>query len=258
MTRVVWVVGLIWLGGSLLQGQDTEGPIVPVYHEPHHRQVFQHGPMRVLDLQIPPGDISWFHTHEAPVLYVTLGTSQTRIQTLGEDWGGGGRGRGAAAPGTGSARAGAAPAAPAQTAPVAPQAPRATSTTSYAQQPITHRLRNIGDGLFRAMVVINETPGDEATSAGAAGFMATPELTNRWFRAYRIVLEPGQKTDSHVHRAPVAIIQATTGKGLGAGAMTWEFNEPGQWAFFDAGDRHDIRNIGEGRVELIEVEVRRP
>jgi mannose-6-phosphate isomerase-like protein (cupin superfamily) len=38
--------------------------------------------------------------------------------------------------------------------------------------------------------------------------------------------------------------------------VTWEFNEPGQWGFFDAGHRHDFRNAGDGRVELIEVEVR--
>lgn len=108
------------------------------------------------------------------------------------------------------------------------------------------------------MVVINETTGEEATSETAAGFQAKPELTNRWFRAYRVVLEPGQKTDPHVHRAPVVLIQATGGKAQGAGAMKWDFNEPAQWAFFDAGDRHEIRNAGGARIELIEVEVRRP
>jgi mannose-6-phosphate isomerase-like protein (cupin superfamily) len=39
--------------------------------------------------------------------------------------------------------------------------------------------------------------------------------------------------------------------------MTFEFNEPGQWAYFDPGDRHQITNIGDNRLELIEVEVRR-
>ena len=239
---------IVILSASTSRAQDPErqNPIVPVFHEPHHRQVFQHGPMRILDLQLPPGDISWFHSHESPVLYVTLSTSRTRTQNLGQDWGGGGAGRGGAGRGN----------APAATPPTTPPAPRATSTTSYAQQPVTHRLQNMGDGLFRAMVVINETSGDEATSATDAGFASNPELTNKWFRAYRIVLEPGQKTEPHVHRAPVAVFQATAGKALGAGAMTWEFNEPGQWAFFDAGDRHDVRNAGDGRVELIEVEVR--
>jgi mannose-6-phosphate isomerase-like protein (cupin superfamily) len=55
----------------------------------------------------------------------------------------------------------------------------------------------------------------------------------------------------------VAIIQATAGKGLGEGAMTFELNEPGQWAYFDAEAPHEVRNVGEGPVEFIEVEVRR-
>jgi mannose-6-phosphate isomerase-like protein (cupin superfamily) len=53
------------------------------------------------------------------------------------------------------------------------------------------------------------------------------------------------------------ILQDTAGKGIGTGAVKFEFNEPGQWAFFDTGDRHDIANTGSERVELIEVEIRR-
>lgn len=256
------LAGCLWLGAPLA-GQSAvpppppataDDPVVPVYHEPHHRQVFQSGPVRILDLQIPPGDLSWFHSHTSPVLYVTLGTSQTRTQNLGEEWGtGGGRGRGAGA--AGAAAAGA-PAAATPAPPAARPAPRATSTTSYAQQPITHRLQNIGTGLFRAMVVLNETPGDETTSEHAAGFEGEPELTNRWFRAYRIVLEPGQATTAHTHRAPAAVFQAIAGTAVGAGALKWEFNEPGQWAYFPAGDRHEFRNTGGSRIELIEVEVR--
>ena len=268
---------------SSAQSGSPDQPIVPVYHEPHHRQVFQYGPVRILDLQIPPGDMSWFHSHESPVLYVTLSTSATRTQNLGGEWSGGGRGGGArpggapvegraAAPpgGAAAATAGAPPAGAATEFSVTvgagaagrgrgagPQAPRATSTTGYAQQPVTHRLENIGNGLFRAMVVINETQGDETISEQAAGFDGKPELTNRWFRAYRLTLAAGQKTAPHKHHAPVAIIQATAGKGLAAGPMKFEFNEPGQWAFFDAEADHDVRNTGDGPIELIEVEVRR-
>ena len=90
-----------WVGAAAVRADDPpkdppRDPIVPVYHEPHHRQVFQYGPTRILDLQIPPGDKSWFHSHESPVLYVTLGTSRTRTQNLGEEWGGGGAARGGA------------------------------------------------------------------------------------------------------------------------------------------------------------------
>jgi hypothetical protein len=38
--------------------------------------------------------------------------------------------------------------------------------------------------------------------------------------------------------------------------MDFEFNEPGQWAFYAAGAEHAIVNSGDGAIELLEVEVR--
>jgi mannose-6-phosphate isomerase-like protein (cupin superfamily) len=40
--------------------------------------------------------------------------------------------------------------------------------------------------------------------------------------------------------------------------MTWEFWEPGRWAWFDVDKVHEIRNTGNVPLEYIEVEVRRP
>jgi hypothetical protein len=102
---------------------DGQSPIMPLHQERNHRQIFQSGPMRIVDLQIPLGDTSWFHTHEWPVFYLTVADSQTRTQVLGEEWGarrgrGAGQGRGA------DARAGG-PALPPQTAPPQNAAARA-------------------------------------------------------------------------------------------------------------------------------------
>jgi quercetin dioxygenase-like cupin family protein len=232
-----------------------EPPVVLTHEEPHHRQVFQYGPTRILDLRIPPNDITWFHTHEWPVLYVSFSNSQTRMETLGQTdqgaQGGGAGARGGAAPRggpPGSARGGSGQ----------PGGPRATSTTSYFERPVTHRLANIGTNLVRAMVVVNETPGDDTTSEQAARFEGEPELTNKWFRSYRRTLQPGETSPAHNHGAPVAIIQATAGKGLAEGSMKFELNETGQWAFFDAGVPHNLRNLGETALELLEIEVRLP
>jgi hypothetical protein len=277
-SRTLCTIGVITISLVVLRGQDpaptdaqAAGPIVPVHHEPHHRQVFQYGPMRILDLQLPPGDISWFHTHEWPVYYLTTSDSQTVSQNLGEEWGAG-RGRGAAARGgaagrgdagrNSAARGGAAPPAGGARAGAPPAGrgfrPRLMSDISYAERPVTHRIRNDGAGLFRAMVVVNETTGgDETMTPEAAGFPDKPLSSNKWFRAYRIALGPGQRSQAHVHKAPVVIFQDGAGKGLGTGAMKFEFNEPGQWAFFDAGDRHEIANTGDGLLELVEIEVRR-
>ena len=248
------------------QGQT---PVMPVHQEPHHRQVFQSGPMRIIDLQIPPGDMSWFHMHDWPVFYLTVADSQTRTQIFGEEWGA--RGRGAApggAPGRGGPPAGAAApvgAPPAPPAGAAPRAggpprfrPRLFSDLSYAERAVTHRIHNNGTGLYRALGVINETQGgDEAVTEEAAGFSGKAEMSNRWFRVHRVVLAPGEKTPAHQHKAPVVVLQDSAGKGVASGAMTFEFNEPGQWGFFDSGARHEISNSGTARLELIEVEVRR-
>ena len=191
------IFALAW-GGVV--GIQAEEPVVPVYHEPHHRQVFQYGPTRILDVQIPPGDTSWYHTHASPILYVTLSSGQIRTQNLGQEWGGGGGGRGQA-PNTNPSTT---PGASAGVAPnaAAPPAPRISSTTSYAERPVTHRVQNIGDRLFRPIGVINESAGDETTTEQAAGFDARPELVNRWYRAYRSVLAPGESTRPHRHTEP--------------------------------------------------------
>ena len=223
--------------------------VVPVYREPHHRQLFANGTTRILEGQVPPGDTSWYHVHSEPVLYVTLSASAQRTQNLGEDWG---RGRGegvatGAAPGRGGAAAGRA-GAPLPTI-------RPTSTTSYYDQPVTHRITNAGDRLFRFMVVSNASAGDDTPADH--GFEGKAELTNRWFRSYRIILAPGEKTQAHRHSTESVVVQISEGKGLAAGPMTWQLNEQGSWAWFDAGTSHEIRNVGAVPLEMIEVDVRR-
>ena len=123
---------------------------MPVHQEPHHRQVFQRGPMRILDLQVPPGDVSWFHTHEWPVYYLTTSDSPTVSQNLGEEWGAGTpRPRPCASRGRRAAPAGApcAAGAPAARGPARGR-PRLMSDLSYAERPNTHRIRNDGPRCF--------------------------------------------------------------------------------------------------------------
>jgi hypothetical protein len=132
------------------------------------------------------------------------------------------------------------------------------SDLSYADRAVTHRIHNNGTGLYRAIGVINETQGgDESVTEEAAGFTGKAEMSNRFFRVHRVALAPGEKTAAHQHKAPVVLLQDSAGKGIATGPMTFEFNEPGQWGFFDSGVSHEITNSGSGRLELIEVEIRR-
>jgi len=264
------VIGAVALVPRLMSTMQAEETAVPVYHEPHHRMVFQAGPLRILDGQVPPGDSSLFHTHESPILYITLSGSQMKTDVLGQEGASPaeGRGRGVApaegrggAPPEGRGGAGGRRGAPPNA--VAPTV-RLGSTTSYIQQPITHRITNVGDRLFHFIAILNESAGSSAMTAEQAGFSGEPELTNNWFRAYRFSVAPGQSTDTHQHRAPVALVQISDGRAIAAGlpaapgVMKWELNEPSRWAWFDAGDAHDIKNVGDTRVEFFEVEIRRP
>ena len=225
--------------------------VVPVYEEPRHRQVFRSGTTRILELIVLPGDTSLFHSHEDPIVYINLSSGALRTQELGKDWSQPG-GRGGARTGSAGAPA-AAPAAPVAPAP----AVRVTSTTSYAQAPATHRISNTGTGTVHALVVVNQTKGTDATTPKDAGFEGTPELTNTWFRVYRFDLPPGQ-TGTHTHKTPAFLAQTSDGTAVAQGARLRALNQKGDWAFFDAGTPHEIRNTSTGSVEFVEIEVRQP
>jgi len=221
--------------------------IVPVYEEPRHRQIFKSGTTRILELIVLPGDTSLFHTHEDPIAYVNLSGSTLRTQELGKEWSQGG--------GRGGARAGGPPAVAAPAAPA--PAVRVTSTTSYAQTPATHRIANTGTGIVHALVVVNQTKGTDATTPKDAGFEGMPELTNNWFRAYRFSLPPGQ-SGTHTHKVPAFLVKTSEGTAITQGARLRALNDVGDWAFFDAGVAHEMRNTSTATVEFVEVEVRQP
>lgn len=220
----------------------AENRVVPVYEEPRHRQVFTSGTTRILELLVLPGDTSLFHSHTDPVLYVNLASGALRTQELGKDWSQPGRG----------GRAGG----PAQAAPATP-AVRVSSTTSYVERPVTHRIMNTGASTVHALVVVNQTAGSEATTERDAGFDGMPEMANKWYRAYRFSLAPGQAV-MHRHTTPAVLAQTADGSATAQGARLWALNDTGAWAFFAADDRHEIRNTGSAPVELVEIEVRQP
>jgi hypothetical protein len=195
---------------------------VPVHEEPLHHLVFNDDVAFILDVQIPSGDTTLYHTHTDPILYVSIGTSRTRSQVMGRDWVG---------PGVG---------------PVSSPG-RVFSNIRYADRPVTHRVNNVGDGLFRLIGVINRGHGPAAdsaarsprpTAAAPSGFDV--EIDNHWFRSFRGTLEPGASNTLHRHALPVVTVQAADGT----------------WLFHKAGTEHSLENLGATSLELVEIEIR--
>lgn len=59
---------------------------VPANLEPHHHAVFENQYVRVMDVQIAPGESTLYHTHSHDTVYVRLSDSQTLSQTQGMGW----------------------------------------------------------------------------------------------------------------------------------------------------------------------------
>jgi len=215
------------------------GPEVPrpvtLVDEPRHRVVFDAGTTRVHDVQVPSGDTTLYHVHDTPILYVPISRSSTRTQVLGAEWAGGDPSR-------------------SQPPPSGPQ--RVSSIVSYVGTPVTHRVNNNGDGLFRLIAVVNRAAGSEAAPAMVAGLPETPELVNRYYRAFRVVLQPGASTPLHTHDAAVVTVQQTAGRVTVEGASDTTLEAAGAFAYHDGGLPHRVRNTGSTPVDVIDVELR--
>ncbi len=216
---------------------------VPVHEEPRHHLMLDTPTLRILDIQIPPGDQTLFHTHDTAILYVPIARSQTRGQDWGGTWSGGG-----------AATAPAASAAAAPTPPPAPARPqRVNSVTTYVDTPYTHRVHNVGTSLFRLIGIANRTSGD--TSAPAAGG-ATAELENRYYRADRLVVAPGMSVPIASHAGPIILVMQTPGTAAIDGASWHPLNGPGDFARIDGTVAHRLHNRGAADIEVVAVAVK--
>ena len=56
---------------------------VPVQEEPRHHLVFQNKEIRILNVLLPPGDTSLYHTHTTPSLFIRLTNTNTGSQLKG-------------------------------------------------------------------------------------------------------------------------------------------------------------------------------
>jgi hypothetical protein len=203
---------------------------VPVYEEPLHRPVFQNRLVRLLDVNIPAGATTGYHTHTARIAGAVIQDAKNWSQVAGAD-------------------------------PEAVGAVREAGTVMEnwaAELPYTHRVSNVD------VVPIHYVIGECLASPGIES-APLPETASRHLvregkvaRFYRIELAPGESTGPHTHTAPGLTIQATAGSiddsgtppeargGAGAGAWRWRGAETS----------HVLRNEGPRRAVVVEIDWR--
>lgn len=209
---------LQWIAGSALfiscsgisalistQDEANTEKAVHLLQEPRHRTVMRDGGVFLLDIQINPGDATYPHTHNQPILYTRISDENGPLD--GE----------------------------------------VVAQTEYASKPLTHVVANPGPHMIHILALVNDNPAVDSDQDDApTGLSQEPEIENRWFRSYRIELQPGESTQTLTHKNTAAII---LGKGelvhvSREDGITKELEQPGDWAWRQADSPYVISNQG--------------
>jgi len=213
---------------------------VPVHEEPHHRVAFANADLRILAVNVAPGEASLDHRHDFDVATVSLsnGTS-TREQVPGKPWS--------------DARPS--------------RALGDASAVDYTGKPGVHRVENTGKSAYQLFAVENLRKGGWSTTPAVSGLATTLTSESRGFRLYDVRLARERSQTSHTHARPTIVVLIggailSDGPDAQAKAMApapvglKQLTQPGEWLLVPAGDTHHVVRLGVGDARLVEIEVR--
>ena len=228
-----------WIGLFVLPAAATLAAQVPLSKEPRHHMTFENPQLRIIDVNIPPGDKSLDHRHDLDIVTVSMtnGTT-TRIQT-GQ-----------------------------QPAAERPSRPLGDATVAeYAGKASSHIVENIGKSAYQLFAVENLKSSGWSTSGAASGLATKMTRESRAFRLYDVTLSRDTSQTSHTHAVPtVAVLisgtvmsdgpdtQAKANPGAPIGLK--QLTQPGQWILVPPGDTHHVVRLGAGNARVVEIEVR--
>jgi quercetin dioxygenase-like cupin family protein len=235
MIRLVsaWFIVLACALPRPADAQTTETP-VPIVKAPYHRPVFTNQYLTLLDIYIPPGRNSGYHTHSQDSVSVNIVVGQQTNQDFGSETitppaGGGERGR-------------------------------ATFFPYVKEGPRTHKATNIGPTPFHnvSFLLTSPTPYKTTPSTRAVhGF--TQVMDNERVRGWRVQLEPGQSTGQMTQSAPGLRIVVVGGEIAelvpGVADRAWWLSQ-GQYFWQEPGTTRSIKNIGTTPVDFVEFELK--
>ncbi len=197
-----------------------------------HHLVHDEGDLRVLDVQIQPGETTLYHTHDAAIAYVPIDTSPSDNQPVGGQWEGT---RG--------------------TDPPRFSVGTVTWNLRYASAPHTHRVRNVGERLFRLIAVVNYGTGTAGVDASPI-LGERPDAECRWFRWRQVVLEPGKQLEGTNGTNKVVVVQTTGGCVRATGGTSATLARPGDFIVLDPKALFRLEVASAESVGLCAVEVR--
>jgi mannose-6-phosphate isomerase-like protein (cupin superfamily) len=199
---------------------------VPTEQEPHHHVLLKNEYVVVIRATLAPGESTLFHLHSHDSAGFDLVPSTTTDQLLGK-----------------------------------PEGPPSISTVgdveadSLPDGPITHRVRNVGNGPMDVFhVELLQRPARPSAAAAATVAAENPSA-----RVYKWVLAAGTTTAMHTHERPYLIVAATRMKlkmTAPDGRSLSEVVKPADFHWVDAKVTHSLANEGNSEGEIVEIELK--
>ena len=226
---VVSMMAAAWLPGSpCAHAQDA----VPANQEPRHRVKLENEYVRIIDVEVPAGDATLFHTHSLDYPYVMVTDALLKNEVPGK---------------------------PASDLRIT------RGLIGYyraSQGAYTHRFVNAGAGTFRAIGIELLKPAPSSAQvvtplAGNTGYATV--LDNERVRGYLVTLQPGQSVGPVTLAGPGIRVVLTGGKveqkGEDGKAATLELT-PAQFAWRSNTSALSLTNVGSSNVEIVEFELK--
>jgi hypothetical protein len=208
------------------------GPFVSVENATFHQLVFANDDVAILNNLYPPHSDSGFHLHPRELFYVVVAPARASTQKIGQ---------------------------PMQTPRMAPAG--TVGFNVMTSEPFVHRVVNADTRPYHvvAVEIRRPTPLGRPVSVRSQSSGYEQVFDNNRLRAWRIILKPGQATQS--------MMQKETGVRVvvrGGLLRTTQSEIPdqtlaldsGNFALQAAGGTRILRNIGKTTIELVELELK--
>lgn len=225
---MTWLPATVLLLASANVGAQEPGP--EMWDEPSHKLVFNRDGVRVVDVNVPPGAISHYHSHRFATLYVVVQDAKIRSQRQGGDW-----------------------------FDLSQRDRRSAGVmadrSDYAAEPYVHRVHIVDDRALRLVAIVNERAVEDAADVE----LAEPGslVDNAWFKEYRVSVDPGGESHKLRFDHGVVVVQFDDGAGyiLEDGVEHSRGTVPGAFSWHAAGSEFRIVNDTDERREYVLVEV---
>jgi quercetin dioxygenase-like cupin family protein len=210
---------------TLVGASTAQEKPVPVDQEPHHKVVLKNDFVEVMHVILLPGERTLYHTHSHDRAAVELTTSSITQQKVGEAEG-----------------------------PPAATQPGDLSVTALVRSGYSHRVHNVGSGIFEVLDVEFLQRPEKPSEAAAPVAGENPSA-----RAYHWSLAPGAKTPEHTHHRPYLIVAAAPMQLKMAGSDGQSFThdvKAGDFHWVEAPVTHVLSNDGATAGEIVELELK--